>query len=106
MYEEGRPLHSSVCMSLVELVRSLMGAPPEFAHIVAVADCLLLLHPASATYITHLRQSYYFLLSPSPPDPSPMLYSRKGNSGKLLRLYQATVVTGNRFLKLSYFPNI
>lgn len=48
-----------------------MGAPPEFSHVVAVADCLLLLHPASATYITHVRPSYYFLLSPSPPSASP-----------------------------------
>ncbi|XP_034250095.1 lysosomal-trafficking regulator isoform X2 [Thrips palmi] len=76
LYEEWQPLHPSVCCSLVELVRSLMGAPPEFSHVVAVADCLLLLHPASATYITHVRPSYYFLLSPSPPSASPQLQPR------------------------------
>lgn len=57
----------SVCCSLVELIRSLMGSPPEFAHIVAVTDFLVLLHRASATYVTHLRSSFYFLLSPTPP---------------------------------------
>ncbi|KAK3927653.1 Lysosomal-trafficking regulator [Frankliniella fusca] len=71
LYDEWQPLHPSVCCSLVELVRSLMGAPPEFSHVLAVADCLLLLHPASATYITHVRPSYYFLLSPSNPSASP-----------------------------------
>lgn len=76
LYEDCQPLHPSVCCSLVELVRSLMGAPPEFSHVVAVADCLLLLHPASATYITHVRPSYYFLLSPSPPSTSPQLQPR------------------------------
>lgn len=77
LYEESKPLHQSVCCSLVELVRSLMGAPPEFSHVVAVADCLLLLHPASATYITHVRPSYYFLLSPSPPSVSPQVQQRR-----------------------------
>lgn len=82
LYEEWQPLHPSVCCSLVELVRSLMGAPPEFSHVLAVADCLLLLHPASATYITHVRPSYYFLLSPSPPSASPVPQPRNtGRSG-------------------------
>lgn len=51
-----------VSCSLVELVRSLMGAPPEFSHIVAVADFLLLVHRASATYVSHARANFYFLL--------------------------------------------
>lgn len=50
-------------LAVVELVRSLMGAPPEFSHVVAVMDTLLLLHPANTTYITHLKNSFYFLLS-------------------------------------------
>ncbi|GFG30500.1 hypothetical protein Cfor_08123, partial [Coptotermes formosanus] len=67
LYEETIQLHMSVCCSLVELIRSLMGSPPEFSHIVAVTDFLVLLHRASATYVTHLRSSFYFLLSPTPP---------------------------------------
>ncbi|XP_069691772.1 lysosomal-trafficking regulator isoform X2 [Periplaneta americana] len=67
LYEETLQLHMSVCCSLVELIRSLMGSPPEFSHIVAVTDFLVLLHRASATYITHVRNSFYFLLSPTPP---------------------------------------
>ncbi|GLH06434.1 Neurobeachin [Gryllus bimaculatus] len=68
LYEEALQLHVSVCCSLVELIRSLMGAPPEFSHIVAVTDFLVLLHQASATYVTHVRPSFYFLLSSQPPN--------------------------------------
>ncbi|XP_063221149.1 lysosomal-trafficking regulator isoform X2 [Bacillus rossius redtenbacheri] len=67
LYDESPQLHTSVACSLVELVRSLMGAPPEFCHVVAVSDFLVLLHRASATYITHARSSFYFLLAPVPP---------------------------------------
>lgn len=41
-----------------------MGAPPEFNHIVAVMDALILLHPVNATYVTHLKSSFYSVLSP------------------------------------------
>ncbi|KAG8236420.1 hypothetical protein J437_LFUL012841 [Ladona fulva] len=63
-------LSSSVCCSLVEVIRLLMGAPPEFSHIVALSDFLVLVHQASATYITHARSSFYFLLTPNPYAPS------------------------------------
>jgi hypothetical protein len=62
--ENGPQLQAAVSYSLVELIRSLMGAPPEFSHIVFVADFLLLLHRASATYVTHSRNNFYFLLLP------------------------------------------
>lgn len=48
-----------------------MGAPPEFAHIVAVTDCLILLHPANCTYLPHMRHTFYFLLTPTPPRLTP-----------------------------------
>lgn len=67
LYEEQDETHMQmppdVSCSLVELVRSLMGAPPEFSHIVAVADFLLLVHRASATYVSHARANFYFLLA-------------------------------------------
>lgn len=63
LYEEKKNLGEDVCYSLVELIRSLMGAPPEFSHVVAVMDCLVLLHPVNATYITHVKNSFYLLLS-------------------------------------------
>ncbi|KAF4522717.1 hypothetical protein B566_EDAN012734, partial [Ephemera danica] len=62
--ENGPQLQAAVSCSLVELIRSLMGAPPEFSHVVFVADFLLLLHRASATYVTHSRNNFYFLLIP------------------------------------------
>jgi hypothetical protein len=58
---------ADVSCSLVELVRSLMGAPPEFSHIVAVADFLLLVHRASATFVSHARANCYFLLTAAEP---------------------------------------
>ncbi|XP_059485723.1 lysosomal-trafficking regulator isoform X2 [Neocloeon triangulifer] len=67
LYEEKEdckaPMPPDVSCSVVELVRSLMGAPPEFSHIVAVADFLLLVHRASATYVSHARSNFYFLLA-------------------------------------------
>lgn len=65
MYEElGAVLDSSTGIAVVELIRALMGAPPEFAHLVAITDYLVLVHQASETYITHSRHNIYFLLPP------------------------------------------
>ncbi|XP_047002591.1 lysosomal-trafficking regulator [Schistocerca americana] len=62
-------MEPGICCSLVELVRSLMGAPPEFSHIVSVADFLLLAHPARHTYISHGRNNYYFVLDENSSSP-------------------------------------
>ncbi|XP_068085277.1 lysosomal-trafficking regulator [Anabrus simplex] len=94
LYEESLQLHSSVCCSLVELIRSLMGAPPEFSHVVAVTDFLVLLHQASSTYITHVRPSFYFLLSHSPPSSPAVstnnksIVSRSSSAQEKLVLFQ------------------
>ncbi|XP_076389629.1 lysosomal-trafficking regulator mauve isoform X1 [Megachile rotundata] len=65
MYEElGAVLDSTTGSAVVELIRALMGAPPEFAHLVAITDYLVLVHQASETYITHSRHNIYFLLPP------------------------------------------
>ncbi|CAB3359283.1 Hypothetical predicted protein [Cloeon dipterum] len=61
--ELSAPMPLDVSCSLVELIKSLMGAPPEFSHIVAVADFLLLVHRASATYVSHARSNFYYLLA-------------------------------------------
>nr|XP_031829347.1 lysosomal-trafficking regulator isoform X2 [Nomia melanderi] len=63
LYEElGAVIDSSTGTAVVELIRALMGAPPEFAHLVAITDFLVLVHQASETYITHSRHNIYFLL--------------------------------------------
>ncbi|XP_076673285.1 lysosomal-trafficking regulator mauve isoform X3 [Andrena cerasifolii] len=63
LYEElGAVLDSSTGTAVVELIRALMGAPPEFAHLVAITDYLVLVHQASETYITHSTHNIYFLL--------------------------------------------
>ncbi|XP_014603828.1 PREDICTED: lysosomal-trafficking regulator isoform X1 [Polistes canadensis] len=65
MYEDlGATLESSTGNIVVELIRALMGAPPEFEHLVAITDYLVLVHQASETYITHSRHNIYFLLPP------------------------------------------
>ncbi|KAK0171372.1 hypothetical protein PV328_009113 [Microctonus aethiopoides] len=48
--------------AIVELIRALMGAPPDFSHLVAIMNYLVLVHQASNTYITHSRHNIYFLL--------------------------------------------
>lgn len=58
--------------AIVELLRALMGAPPEFVHLVAITDYLILVHQASETYVTHSRHNMYFSL--------PTLEERKSTS--------------------------
>lgn len=65
MYEDlGAMLEPSIGNVVVELIRALMGAPPEFEHLVAITDYLVLVHQASETYITHSKHNIYFLLPP------------------------------------------
>lgn len=62
--EEGiPPLDPTVCISVVEVIRALMTAPPDFSHIVAIYDYLVLAHPANDTHVSLVRPSFYFLLS-------------------------------------------
>jgi len=60
--EESIILDSNIGIAIVELMRALMGAPPEFAHLVAITDYLVLVHQASETYVTHSRHNIYFML--------------------------------------------
>ncbi|KAL0119810.1 hypothetical protein PUN28_007922 [Cardiocondyla obscurior] len=60
--EENTILDSNTGIIIVELMRALMGAPPEFAHLVAITDYLVLVHQASETYVTHSRHNIYFML--------------------------------------------
>lgn len=63
MYEEQNAvLDPATGTAVVELIRALMGAPPEFAHLVAITDYLILVHQASETYVTHSRHNMYFML--------------------------------------------
>ncbi|XP_023288682.1 lysosomal-trafficking regulator isoform X2 [Orussus abietinus] len=65
MYEDhGASLDPTTGNAVVELIRALMGAPPEFAHLVAITDYLVLVHQASETYVTHSRHNMYFMLPP------------------------------------------
>lgn len=60
--EENTVLESNTGIAIVELMRALMGAPPEFAHLVSITDYLVLVHQASETYVTHSRHNIYFML--------------------------------------------
>ncbi|KAJ8668849.1 hypothetical protein QAD02_000108 [Eretmocerus hayati] len=73
MYEDvGVTLDATTGSAVVELIRALMGAPPEFPHLVMITDYLVLVHQASETYVTHSRYNMYFLLLPmdEPQNPS------------------------------------
>ncbi|XP_018058565.1 PREDICTED: lysosomal-trafficking regulator [Atta colombica] len=75
MHDEGSIiLSSNTGIAIVELMRALMGAPPEFAHLVAITDYLVLIHQASETYVTHSRHNIYFML--------PQLKEKDTNSRK------------------------
>ncbi|XP_075225539.1 lysosomal-trafficking regulator mauve isoform X2 [Lycorma delicatula] len=50
------------CRLLVELVAGLMSSPPQNEQIIAIVNFLILSHPAHATYVTHLKSSFYFLI--------------------------------------------
>lgn len=64
MFEEYKSsIDSSTASAVVDLVRALMGVPPEFSHLVIITDFLVLVHQASETYVTHARRNMYFLLS-------------------------------------------
>ncbi|XP_014251875.1 lysosomal-trafficking regulator isoform X2 [Cimex lectularius] len=64
LVEDIGKLDSSVCASLVEVIRGLMTAPPQLHHLTVLADYLLL---AQASYISFARSSLYFVLPPRPP---------------------------------------
>ena len=58
-----KKISNKACISFVELIKSLLGAPPELSHVMALMDCLILLHPVDSTYITNDKTSFYFLIS-------------------------------------------
>ncbi|KAK9508246.1 hypothetical protein O3M35_007946 [Rhynocoris fuscipes] len=78
--ESSSRLDQELCVSLVDVIRGLMTAPPQLHHVTAVADYLLLAHPAHATYISHSRASLYFVLPPRPPSKQ-RRHARKSGGG-------------------------
>ncbi|KAG8260670.1 hypothetical protein J6590_091786 [Homalodisca vitripennis] len=68
--EQAPSLEPQICDGVVELIRSLMGAPPELPHIISIYDYLILAHPAHATYVTSVRPSFYFLVTSHTSHPS------------------------------------
>ncbi|KAJ2949921.1 hypothetical protein O0L34_g11239 [Tuta absoluta] len=64
------PLEPAASTSLVQLVRGLMGSPPQLERLVLLADFLLLMHQASDTFVTHSRANFYFLLAAETQDSS------------------------------------
>lgn len=81
LYEDvGASIESTVGTAVVELVQALMGAPPEFAHLVAVTDYLVLVHQASETYVTHAKHNIYFLLPPLEDKKTPPVRASNATS--------------------------
>ncbi|XP_039285549.1 lysosomal-trafficking regulator [Nilaparvata lugens] len=65
--ESGSLQDREVCLHIVDLVQSLMSAPPRHDQIESVMRLLVLGHPAHLTYITHLWSSFYFVLAAKRP---------------------------------------
>nr|XP_018917180.1 PREDICTED: lysosomal-trafficking regulator [Bemisia tabaci] len=76
--EKSLELEPSVCCSIIELLRGLMGAPPQLNQVKAIFKYVLLAHDDSATYITTARSKFYFLLTPEPP-PSGKSSRKRGS---------------------------
>ncbi|XP_071961754.1 lysosomal-trafficking regulator-like isoform X2 [Antedon mediterranea] len=52
----------AVCFSIVNIIKAIMGSPPETHLIAEVCDFLLAVHPAIQTFICHAKASFYFTL--------------------------------------------
>ncbi|XP_078313286.1 lysosomal-trafficking regulator-like isoform X5 [Crassostrea virginica] len=61
--QDGYPAYPvSIGQSVVSIITSLMGSPPDMHIIVAVCDFLLYVHPAANTYISCTQSGFYFKL--------------------------------------------
>jgi hypothetical protein len=54
------PLSLPVCHYLVNIVRELIGSPPDLHAVILLCDFLLLMHPAASTYVSHNSEDFYF----------------------------------------------
>ncbi|KAM3959590.1 LOW QUALITY PROTEIN: lysosomal-trafficking regulator mauve [Aphomia sociella] len=79
------PLEEGASESLVQLVRALLGAPPQLAQLAHLADFLLLMHQASDTFVTHSRANFYFLLTSEIPDMSEFMNNTRKPSRRSRR---------------------
>ncbi|XP_056022508.1 lysosomal-trafficking regulator-like isoform X3 [Ostrea edulis] len=52
----------SIGQSVVSIITSMMGSPPDMHIIVSVCDFLLYVHPAANTYISCTQSGFYFKL--------------------------------------------
>lgn len=67
---------------LVELIAALMSSPPQTEHIVSIVRFLIISHPAHATYVTHMRSSFYFLLPTVPSVKHSICQQQQQNHNK------------------------
>ncbi|KAK3092886.1 hypothetical protein FSP39_008387 [Pinctada imbricata] len=51
-----------ISQSVVSIVKSMMGQPPDVHMIVEICDFLLFIHPATNSFINHSKSSFYFSL--------------------------------------------
>ncbi|XP_061172369.1 lysosomal-trafficking regulator-like isoform X2 [Saccostrea echinata] len=61
--QDGCPAYPvSIGQSVVSIITSMMGSPPDMHIIVSVCDFLLFVHPAANTYISCSQSGFYFKL--------------------------------------------
>ena len=63
LYEECHPLTSFQTVQVADVMEGLIGCPPQIDALEALAEYLILLHPAAQTYAANASGHYFFLLS-------------------------------------------
>ncbi|XP_038073792.1 lysosomal-trafficking regulator-like isoform X2 [Patiria miniata] len=59
-HEDLPNLAPDTCLSIVSIIKGLMGQPPDINLLAEVCDFLLAVHPAVNTFVCHAQSSFYF----------------------------------------------
>lgn len=100
---------TDTCRTLVDLIAALMSSPPQTEHITAIVQFLILSHPADATYVTHLRSNFYFLLPTTSTVSSNLSQKRRiisdPNSDEVINNARSNVLSNGLSCKMSKLKN-
>jgi len=51
---------AEIAQSVISMLQSMLGTPPDLHLIMSICDFLILVHPATNSYINHTKSSFYF----------------------------------------------
>lgn len=46
---------------MMNIIRSMIGTPPDIYVVITICDFLLLTHPAASTFVNHMTSQFYFM---------------------------------------------